>query len=293
MALSKLSADQHRSIFVHLWNVLEPRVAVYFSSASCELWASTQELRKQLRAEHEAVAALCRKLVLWSCKDLREAKKIYGNGGRLQCHLLSPADLALLGTLGSMLPALELLTLYASPAGVPDGVQQLAEGLGAGALPAVSGLYLDGMHVGDAGASALAAALGRGALPRLKILVLGSNAISDAGLVALAPALRRLPALDILDLGRNPFGNEALAALVAPPPPALTSAAAVLTKLQELKLIDTQVTDAGIAALVAALDSGVVPALKSFVNTTGALSAAEAAVGEALAKRDPHYQRLW
>ena len=149
------------------------------------------------------------------------------------------------------------------------------------------------MHVGDAGASALAAALGRGALPRLENLVLYNAAIGDVGLVALAPALRRLPALDILDLGRNPFGNEALAALVAPPPPALTSAAAVLTKLQELKLIDTQVTDAGIAALVAALDSGAVPALKSFVNTTGALSAAEAAVGEALAKRDPHYQRLW
>ena len=254
MALSKLSADQHRSIFEGLWCVFEPRFAVDFSSASSELWALTQELRQQLRAEHEAVAALCRKLVLWSCKDLREAKKIYGNGGRLQCHLLSPADLALLGTLGSMLPALELLTLYASPAGVPDGVQQLAEGLGAGALPAVSGLYLDGMHVGDAGASALAAALGRGALPRLKILVLGSNAISDAGLVALAPALRRLPALESLFIFGNPLGDEGLAALVAPPPPAgaLPPPTAGLAKLKTLILSDTQVTDVGCAALIAA-----------------------------------------
>ena len=43
-------------------------------------------------------------------------------------------------------------------------------------------VYLGGMHVGDAGASALAAALGRGALPRLKHLVLDRTAIGDAGL---------------------------------------------------------------------------------------------------------------
>ena len=286
MALSKLSADQHRSIFVHLWNVLEPRVAVYFSSASCELWASTQELRKQLRAEHEAVAALCRKLFFWSCKGLREAKKISCNGGRLQCHLLSAADMALLGTLGSLLPALEKLTLYAGLASVPDGVQQLAEGLGAGALPAVSGLYLIGMHVGDAGASALAAALGQGALPRLKTLhLLGRTAIGDAGLVALAPALRRLPALDNLSLMNNPFGDEGLAALVAPPPPAgaLPPPAGVLTKLETLDLGNTQVSDVGCAALVAALNSGALPALYR-INLSGILASdeAKAAVTEAV-----------
>ena len=76
----------------------------------------------------------------------------------------------MLGKLGSMLPALELLTLFASPAGVPDGVQRLAEGLGAGALPAVTALQLVRMHMGDAGASALAAALGRGALPEAQLV---------------------------------------------------------------------------------------------------------------------------
>eukprot|EP00964_Phaeocystis_antarctica_P110484 scaffold74833_cov63-Phaeocystis_antarctica.AAC.2 len=44
---------------------------------------------------------------------------------------LTAADLALLGTLGSVLPALETLCLYEPTAG-PDGVQRLAEGLGAG-----------------------------------------------------------------------------------------------------------------------------------------------------------------
>ena len=40
-------------------------------------------------------------------------------------------DLKLLGTLGSVLPALETLDVR-EPAYSPDGVQQLAEGLGAG-----------------------------------------------------------------------------------------------------------------------------------------------------------------
>ena len=64
-------------------------------------------------------------------------------------------------------------------------MQRLAEKLGAGALPAVTLLYINITHVGDASASALAAALGRGALPRLKYLYLYSPAIGDAGLVAL------------------------------------------------------------------------------------------------------------
>ena len=132
---------------------------------------------------------------------------------------LSSDDLELLGTLGSVLPALEELRLI-EPAASPDGVPRLAEKLGAGALPAVTYLNLDNTYVGEAGASALAAALGRGALPRLTTLDLGTTALGDAGLVALAPALRRLPALELLSLWGNPFGDEGLAALVAPPPAA-------------------------------------------------------------------------
>ena len=120
------------------------------------------------------------------------------------------------------------------------------------------------MHVGDAGASALAAALGRGALPRLKLLMLCNAAIGNAGLVALAPALWRRPALEELYLAGNPFGDEGLATLVAPPPPAgapppLTG---VLAKLKTVDLGFTQITDAGCATLAAALDSGALPALE-------------------------------
>ena len=265
MALSKLSGDEQRIVFTQLCNVLEPRLAVALSSISNELRTATQALLQQLRTDHEAAAALCRKVGMRSCKELREAKNVWWeNTG------LTAGELALLGTLGPVLPALEDLYLM-EPATSPDGVQRLAEGLGAGALPALTYLQIECVHVGDAGASALAAALGRGALPRLKSITLYRTAIGDAGLVALAPALRRLPALEKLVFDSNPLGDEGLAALVvlpptgALPPPtgALPPPAGVLTKLKTLSLGDTQVTDAGCATLAAALDSSALPALKT------------------------------
>ena len=281
MALAALSGDEQLVIFSRLCNVLDPGVAVAFGSASNELRELTQAPRQQLQADHEAAAALGRKAGKRSCKELRRAKRVewFHKG-------LSSDDLALLGTLVSLLPALERLIL-SEPAAGPDGVQRLAEKLGEGALPAVTSLYLSDTHVGDAGASALAAALGRGALPRLKRLGLENTAISDAGLVALAPALRRLPALEELFLEGNPLGDEGLAALVAPPPPAGAPPPTTggLAKLKELDLGRTQIADAGCATLVAALDSGALPALTvSEVSGTSASPAAAAALKEALGR---------
>ena len=109
----------------------------------------------------------------------------------------------------------------------------------------------------------LAAALGQGALPRLKTLQLYNAAISDAGLVALAPALRRRPALERLVLSDNPFGDEGLAALVAPPPAdAPPPQAAALAKLKWLNLSATQITDDGFAHLASRLRSGALPTLE-------------------------------
>jgi len=276
MALAALSGDEQCIIFSQLCNLLDPGVAVAFGSTSSELRALTYAQRQQLRADHEAAAALCLKLGMRSCKGLREARRVEN----VQ-EGLSVDDLATLGTLGSVLPALEMLYLY-GPAAGPDGVQRLAVGLGAGALPAVISLNLNSMHVGDAGASALAAALGRGALPRLMFLILTKAAIGDAALVALAPALRRRPALVYLNLCSNPFGDEGLAALVAPPPPpagALPPPTGVLTKLKVLNLSSTQVTDAGCAALSSALDRGALPALEVLdLNGTLASAAAKSAV---------------
>eukprot|EP00964_Phaeocystis_antarctica_P025388 scaffold14267_cov55-Phaeocystis_antarctica.AAC.1 len=253
MALSKLSADEHRILFVQLCNVLEPRLAVYFSSASHELREPTQVLRQQLWADHEAAAALCDDLGM-SCKGLREKTSVY-----LAHKGLSAADLATLGSLGSVLPACEELLIDERSCSL-GGMRRLVAELGAGALPAVKHLYL-GMHVGNAGASALAAALDRGALPRLKRLSLYSAAVGDAGLVALSPALRRLPALQRLSLVANPFGDEGLAALVAPSAGAQPPTGG-LAKLEELFLRRTRVTDTGCATLASALENGALPALK-------------------------------
>ena len=224
---------------------------------------------------------MCRKLGKRSCKELREETGV-------DCidKALSTVDLATLGTLGSVLPALKLLRLVeSSGAAGPDGVQQLAEGLGAGALPAVLMIVFGGVNVGDAGASALAAALGRGALPRLKTLVLARAGIGDPGLVALAPALRRLPALVELYLQGNPFGDEGIAALVAPPPlaGALPTTTEGLKNLERLDLQYTRVSDAGCAALESALDSCTLPALE-FIKLNGipASADAKAAVYEAV-----------
>jgi hypothetical protein len=284
MALSKLSGDEQGIILGQLRNTLEPRLVMYFSSASSELRPLlTPALRQQLRDDHEVAAALCVKMGMRSCKELREAAVVdWCDKG------LSAADLATLGLLGSVLPALELLTLNetSGSAGL-DGVQRLAEGLVAGALPAVTELGIVNMHVGDAGASALAAALDRGALPRLKVLNLMGADIGDAALVALAPALRRRPALEDLWLLGNPFGDEGLAALVAPPPPADTPPlpAGAPKKLRVLDLDETQVSDAGCAALAAALDSGALPALEVLsLDDIPASAAAIDAVREALAR---------
>jgi len=104
--------------------------------------------------------------------------------------------------------------------------------------------------------------------------------------VALAPALRRLPALEGLYLIGNPLGNEGLAALVAPPPPAGAPLppTGVLSKLKVLHLGRTQITDAGCAALVAALDRGALPALETlWLDGIPASAAAIATVFEARA----------
>ena len=140
MALAALSGDEQLVIFVQLCNVLDPGVAVAFGSASSELWELTQAPRQQLQADHEAAAALGRKAGKRSCKSLREAKGVVCNGKGL-----SSDDLALLGTLGSLLPALETLRVN-EPAAGPDGVPRLAEKLGAGALPAVIELNLNHTH---------------------------------------------------------------------------------------------------------------------------------------------------
>ena len=214
MLLSKLSGDEQGIILGQLWNPLEPRLAIYFSSACTELRALLPPaVRQQLRADHELATALCVKMGMRSCKELRRR---WGLG--------NPVD------------------------------------------------WRD----------------------KRTSLFLGDAGIGDARLVALAPALYiflgddgPVPALECLYLCCSPLGDERLAALLAPPPPAGAPPlpAGGLKKLKVLYLEDTQVTDAGCAALTAALDSGALPALEALsLHGIPASDAAKDAVHVALAK---------
>ena len=77
MALSKLSGDEQGVVFVQLCNVLDPGIAVALSSVSNELRTATRVPLQQLKTDHKAAAALCRKLGYRNCKALREAKVVY------------------------------------------------------------------------------------------------------------------------------------------------------------------------------------------------------------------------
>jgi hypothetical protein len=81
--------------------------------------------------------------------------------------------------------------------------------------------------------------------------------------------------------------DEGLVALVAPPPPAgaLPLPTGGLKKLETLILDGTQVSDAGCAALAAALDNGALPALQYLsLDDIPASAAAKEAVRAALAR---------
>jgi len=290
-SLDALPDEIQQLLFGKLCNALDPRSAVAYSSASKELRELMQRVGKgagksplqQLKEENAEAAALGLKMGVQSCKALREAKRIECRCLSTKiCVDLSATDLATLGKLTQVLPALEKLILIEDEAlaalADPDGGQRLVEGLGVGSLPAVTYFALVDVPVGDAGASALAAALGHGALPRLERLQLDNAAIGDAGLLALAPALRRRPALEKLLLDYNLFGDAGLAALVAPPPAdAPSPQAEVLSELKELGLSSTEITDDGCAHLASRLRSGALPALEEICLARIAAGAAATA----------------
>ena len=239
-----------------------------------------------------------------SCKNLREAKKLFFlyRSTSLPAHelALSAAEFATLGKLGCVLPALQSLLLAAQGTSLIDGGEVLAEGLCAGALPAVTQLGILKIRLNDRGSELLAAALARGALARLENLMLASANIGDAGVVALAPAVRQLIAINCIDLADNPFGDQGIAALVAPPAAQDDHEGALprrsqLARLTALGLQGTQITAGGCATLAAALDGRALPALQVLDLDRIALPAcpgsvaARAAVDTALIKSRARY----
>ena len=103
--------------------------------------------------------------------------------------------------------------------------------------------------------------LDRGALPRLEVLDLADAAIGDAALAALAPARRR-PARNISTSVATRSATRASPLAAAG---ACRHAAAAGRRSEEAKVLYlgfTRISDAGCAALAAALDGGALPTVE-------------------------------
>jgi len=77
MAFSQLSGDEQGVILGQLRNALEPRLVMYFSSANKEPRALLPPaVQRELRADYEEATALCVKVGMRDCRELREATEV-------------------------------------------------------------------------------------------------------------------------------------------------------------------------------------------------------------------------
>ena len=259
-------------------NVLDPRAAVALSRASHGIRAAAQALLPQLKAYHQAAAALCLKL-----RERRgSTDTIEPYGAARSCARRST------GLLDRQRPhrGRPGVAAQAGPgaASAPDRVaprnsRHRRRGAAGGGARRGRAAGRD-LSLGPAGrACGRRRRLGAGRRPGTRRPTAAQahrsephRHIGDAGLVALAPALRRLPALEWLGLAGNPFGDEGLRFLVGAPPPVHHGGcwvhppwSGVLTKLEKLNLDYTQITDAGCRILEIALNSGALPTLEKLI----------------------------
>ena len=71
-----LNRDVVGILFSRLCNPVEPRVAVAFGIATPWLLELTKELREQLKADHEAAAALYPKLIAHACASAPQPRPL-------------------------------------------------------------------------------------------------------------------------------------------------------------------------------------------------------------------------
>ena len=148
----------------------------------------------------------------------------------------------------------------------------LADGLRCGRLRSLKRLSLAEAQIGPQGAPALT----KRALPSLLALYLETSQIGGAGLTTLAPALRQLPKLETLSLRGNEITDQGLASLLAPP------TAGVLPSLATLWLDGNQITDEGCATLASALRGGALPTMQRYYNLRLSGNPASAAAQQAV-----------
>ena len=284
--LGALSHDELGMIFDGLADPLDPAVAVALSSACLGLRTPLRAALEVLQQRHEKAKALCHKLgvvpggeaaypgddtvQVRSCKELSAAHTLFGDG-------LTTDNMATLSMIlrTNGLKTLSRLTIHGhyqapighfqaslgrrgpGPAAIgTETVQALFEGLGRGAAPSLYYLNLGSNRFGPAGAEALAAALRRGAMPELNVLVLDENPIGDQGVAALATPLRKHTTLRLLHIGGCGVGDEGVTTLV------VGLGKDDFKALEQFYLNNNNnITDAGCATLVSAIDGGRMPEL--------------------------------
>ena len=296
--LLALSHDALGVIFDGLADPLQPVVAVAFSSTCVGLRTPLRAALEVLKERHTRAVALCRKMHTCpffedryvSCAELPGAEKLYTSftAKLYKIGRLVADDMATLGMIlrTNGLPKLQEIWLDRNDAdGFGDaGVQALCDDLGRGAAPSLRLLNLVGSKFGPAGAEALAAALGRGAMPKVEKLCLNLNPIGNQGVAALAPVLRKMPALKTMTLVHCGIGDEGVASLVD------NLGKDDFKALEQLRLKNNKITDAGVAKLLAALDTGGLPKLVDdyyMLPDNPASAVAVQALKHALVKRLP------
>ena len=261
--LGALSHDELGVIFDGLADPLEPAVAVALSSTCVGLRTPLQAALEVLKGHHGRAAALCRKVhrtdAPCSCALLRDAEVLFWRFKRLTAD-----DMATLAMILRTNRLTRLRELLLAGNGFGDaGMRALCDDLGSGAAPSLRTLGLRMVDdLGPAGAEALAAALGRGVMPKLEDLYLGGNPIGCQGVAALAAPLRKLPVLTELRLGNCEIDDEGMASLVA------NLGKDDFKTLEVLSLYgNNEITQEWLGELVAAIDAGMLPKLRSFEAT--------------------------
>ena len=252
--LLDLSHDEVSIVMHELCDPLQPLLAVHLSSTAKGLREAMEEQLVELKQQRQRATALAA-LCKLSCAQLRGATRLWLGAVHTGCLTLD--HYRTLGTLlrCRSLPRLQELVIDGCNNG-DEGVALLAAGLGRSGLPSLSTLIIECAEIGPRGATALAAALTKRAVPLLDLVSFDQNPIGDVGMASLAPALRQLPELETLDLSNNELTDEGLAALLASP------TEGVLPSLKVLYLRNNRITDEGCAKLASALRGGALPALR-------------------------------
>ena len=276
--LAGLSGDELEVIFEHVSRAVDPRPALALSATSKAMRVPLQLALLRLKARHEQATAVLAKAYGSPCCAQGRAAVMLSWGGTG----LAADSFEAVGRLGNELPQLERLDLCLNRCCGGEGVPRWAAALGAGALPALKLLHLGAVNIGVAGAAALAAAFGRGAMPRLMQLYLYGNPIMDEGMIDLAPRLGSLPDLVYLEIEQCQLGDDAVAALVAPP-----TSGVGFQSLQKLFLNCNQISNDGCAALASAIKGGALPAIElvALGGCNPACEAAKEAVSHVIAER--------